>query len=323
MGRPVLHQPVMTYYNKTMMAHRTPEPPVATPQSLSQIRSMLAAGGLRPQKRLGQNFLIDGNLMIKLVGAAELDRQAVVLEVGGGTGSLTGLLLDQAAQVVTVELDRGLFGVLTGQFGDHPGSTLIHGDVLETKSRLSAVVLAALRAAAERVPGIPRFMCVANLPYQVASPLLLNALLCDLPFERLCFSVQREVADRIVAPPGTRDWGVLSVVLQACCDIRRVAQLPPQAFWPAPRVHSTALRLDVRPAAAADPPSWRRFAQVVRLGFSHRRKTLHYNLGQQYSAVAVQLACAAAAVDPQARAEVLPIDRWLALVAALPALETR
>ena len=162
------------------------------PQTLSEIRDLLASAGLRPHKKLGQNFLIDGNLMTKIVDAAGLEPDDTVLEIGAGTGSLTEMLLERAGHVVAVELDRGLAELLADRLAGRDNLTLLHEDVLQTKSRIAPVVLDALRHAAGGRPAL----LVANLPYHIASPLLINLLLCDVPFVHFCFSVQREVADR-------------------------------------------------------------------------------------------------------------------------------
>ncbi len=279
------------------------------PQTLSEIRDLLSSAGLRPQKKLGQNFLIDGNLMTKIVDAAEIEPHDTVLEVGAGTGSLTEMLLEQAGRVVTVELDRGLAELLADRLAGRDNFTLLHEDVLQTKSRIAPVVLDALRHAAGGRPAL----LVANLPYHIASPLLIDLLLCDVPFNRFCFSVQREVADRIAAKPSTKDYGPISILLQLCGNAHKITHLPPQAFWPAPKIESTALRIDVDPSRFPNKTLLRQFSDLLRLAFSHRRKTLKYNFKQQYEPSHFGPACAATGIDPGIRAEALSPEQWYEL----------
>ena len=271
------------------------------PQTLSEIRDLLATAGLRPQKKLGQNFLIDGNLMTKIVDAAGLEPDDIVLEVGAGTGSLTEMLLELAGHVVAVEADRGLAELLTDRLAGRDNLTLLHADVLQTKSQIAPVVLDALRHAAGERPAL----LVANLPYHIASPTLIDLLLCDVPFTRFCFSVQREVADRIAARPSTKDYGPISILLQLCGNVQKITHLPPQAFWPAPKVESTALRIDIDLSRFPAKALLQQISDLLRLAFSHRRKTLNYNLKQQYEPADFGPACAAAGIDPGIRAEAL------------------
>ncbi len=279
------------------------------PQTLSEIRDLLASAGLRPQKKLGQNFLIDGNLMTKIVNAAGIEPDDTVLEIGAGTGSLTEMLLERAHRVVTIELDRGLAELLADRLSGRDNLTLLHEDVLQTKSQIAPVVLDALRHAAGGRPAL----LVANLPYHIASPLLIDLLLCDVPFARFCFSVQREVADRIAAQPSTKDYGPMSILMQLCGTVHRITHLPPQAFWPAPKVESTALRIDIDLNRFPDKTLLRQFSDLLRLAFAHRRKTLNYNLKQQYEPALFVPACAATGVDLGTRAEALSPEQWYEL----------
>lgn len=303
------------------------------PQTLSEIRNILASAGLRPQKRLGQNFLIDGNLMTKIVNAAEIGSADIVLEVGAGTGSMTEMLLDRAGWVVAIEVDSGMFEVLAQRLAGRQNLTLLHQDVLRTKTSIAPKVLDALREAALRISdcgfrtsdsairnpqsetrnGAPTILLVSNLPYHVASPLLADLLLCDVAFTRYCFSVQREVADRLCAKPSTKEYGTMSIVLQMCGTIEKIAHIPPQAFWPAPKVESMALRFDIDLSRFPAKAMLQQFSDLVRLAFSHRRKTLNYNLKQKYEVAVFERACQAAGVETSLRAEAIPPQTWFDL----------
>lgn len=277
-------------------------------QTKTEIRAVFEALGVQPRKRFGQNFLIDGNLMRRLAAAAELGPDDVVLEVGPGTGGLTDLLVESAGRVVAVEIDRALAEFLRERFAGRANFTLIEGDVLHGKNRLAAPVVEAVKQAAAVSA---RAALVANLPYNVATPLLMN-LLHELPVvSRLCFTVQRDVAEKIEAAPRTKAYGPLSIVLQAATAIRRVAQVPASAFWPEPGVESTMLRLDVDRRHLAGPLDVARFTALLRDAFGHRRKTLKYNLSRCLDDEA--LAAAAEAFDLSRRPEDLSVDEWLTL----------
>jgi len=280
-------------------------------QTQREIQSLLAEAGLHPRKRYGQNFLIDGNLLRKLVAAAELRPTDVVLEVGAGTGSLTEELLARAGHVVAVEIDRGLQAICFQRFADQPHFTLVGQDVLERKSELSPLVHEALADRQGELGG--RLLLVANLPYQVATPLVIDLLLSDLPFERMCFTVQAEVADRFTARPGTRDYGPVSIFCQQLADVSRIARVPATAFWPAPKVASAMLKLQVRRERFPAPAVLGRWVALVQGGFRHRRKTLHWNLRALLSADELARLERIPSWDLSLRPEMLPPARWLEL----------
>ena len=284
-------------------------------QTKTEIAALLREAGLAPNKRFGQHFLIDGNLMQRLVAAGDPGRRDVVLEVGVGTGSLTEALLERAGHVVAVEVDRGLYGLAYERLGAVENVSLLHVDVLETKSRTSAQVLTAVRQACDRLGGPA--MLVANLPFNIASPLIVDLALCDLPLNRLCFTVQREVATRISAGPNGKDFGPLSVVLQAAGEIRFITAVPKQAFWPVPAVESTLLRIDLAADRRERLEALRNLNRVVRACFLHRRKTLAHNLRYAFPEAAASIA-ETGRWDLTRRPENLSVDEWIALAAEVP-----
>ena len=292
-------------------------------QTKSEIRSLLDAAGTRPCRRFGQNFLIDGNLMRALVASADLGAEDVILEVGGGTGSLTALLVGSAAHVVCVEIDAKLQAGLKSQFQHDAQFTLLCTDALASKNRLAPEMVAAVvRAAGSIEPGAQpspadstvrqgrRAMLVANLPYQIATPLIGNILL-ELPqIRRLCFTVQAEVGDRISAEPGSRSYGPISVLMQATCVVRRVARIPPEAFWPRPKVDSVMLRLDLKESPFMSIDKLRLFVSFVRSLFTHRRKTVRSALRRRFS---IEVPEAALALDLSLRVSMLGVEDWIGL----------
>jgi 16S rRNA (adenine1518-N6/adenine1519-N6)-dimethyltransferase len=241
-------------------------------QTLSEIKALLESHGLSPKKSLGQNFLIDHNLIRKLVDAAGVAPGDLVLEVGPGTGTLTEELLERVGpggRVVACELDDRLAALVAERAAALPNGaalTVVHADCLTPSRHVSPPVLRALRP-----PDRP-FALVANLPYGAATPLI-SALLVDHPRCRtIAVTVQREVADRLLAAPSSRDYGALSVIARAMAEVSRIAVLPRECFWPRPDVTSAMVLLRRRDhPLTADPAAFSRFCRVL---FAHRRKQL-------------------------------------------------
>jgi 16S rRNA (adenine1518-N6/adenine1519-N6)-dimethyltransferase len=293
-------------------------------QTLTEIRSLLDRASLRPQKQYGQSFLVDGNLMAKLVELAGPAAGQTVLEVGPATGSLTEELLARGAVVVAVEIDRGFCGLLRRRLGGHDRFVLIEGDVLAGKHALSAAVLDAVG----RQPHL-----VANLPYNLATPLLAECLLqswrslaagvgAGCRFERMTFTVQQEVADRITAGPGGGAYGPISVLTRLLADVQVGPALPPSAFWPRPRVSSRILRLDFLPERAVQLRSGDALMAALALAFGQRRKQIRSILrrkGAPFAAEALAGALSAAHVEPTCRAEQVTPEQYLVMANALAA----
>ncbi len=275
-------------------------------QTKQEIKQALQAIGAQPLKRFGQNFLIDGNLMRRLAASAELTGDDVVLEVGAGTGGLTDLLIAGAGQVIAVEIDRGFQDLLGRRFDQVEGFTLVRGDALESKHRLSAALIDAWSLAAPG--GGETTKLVANLPYQIATPLVLN-LLIDYPqVHRYCFTVQAEVGERFVASPGGKNFGPLAILSQTLCDTELIATLPPSVFWPEPAVKSVMLRMDTKRLNGMDQRQVRPFAALVRGVFDHRRKTLRSALGFVVAEDVRDKICAQ--VDATRRPESIGTEEW-------------
>lgn len=248
------------------------------PQTQSRIMRLLGARGLNPRRDLGQNFLIDLNLVRFVAEQAELSERDVVLEVGAGLGSLTGELAERAGAVVAVEYDRNLWELAQQALATSANVTLLNCDVLQSKSRLAPEVLAAVREELTAAPG-RRLKLVANLPYNVATPVISNLVASDLPWERMVVTIQYELAERMLAAPSTPQYGALSVWLQAQCDIEILRKLPPSVFWPRPQVDSAIVRFvpnAEKRARIADRASFHDYAREV---FQQRRKQLRGLLG--------------------------------------------
>ncbi len=284
-------------------------------QILSEIRAVLAGAGLAPQHRFGQNFLIDLNLMRKLVDAADLSPADTVLEVGPGTGSLTEILLDRGVRVVAVEIDHGFQAILRERLGTHPRFTLIQADALATKHCVNPLVLKILSEQPPDAGGA--YKLVANLPYQIATPLLVDLLQVTPPFERLTCTIQREVGERLAGQPRTDAYGPVSVVVQTLADVTPLAIIPPAAFWPRPQVESIMLTVRPRPPEQVEVDDVPAFVALVQRGFQQRRKMLR-RLLRELDESAAQAAFQRAGVSPDARPEELSPTQWRRLFRWLP-----
>lgn len=233
--------------------------------------------GIAPATRHGQNFLIDLNLVDLLVNSAELGPQDVVLEVGTGTGSLTAMMASKAAAVVTVEIDGHLFELASELLLDFDNVTMLKIDALRNKNNFDDQIMEAvgtqLAASPER-----RFKLVANLPYNIATPVVSNALLAPHVPHSMVVTIQKELADRMCASPSTKDYSALSVWMQSQCTVETVRVLPPSVFWPMPKVTSAIIRITIDPERRARIPDLKYFHQFVKVIFIHRRKFLRANV---------------------------------------------
>lgn len=262
--------------------------------SRREVVDLLAARGLRPSRALGQNFVVDPNTVRRVARLAGVGPADHVVEIGAGLGSLTLALAETGASVTAVEVDRHLVPVLREVVEPH-GVSVVEGDAL----RLDwARVLA----------GADEWVLVANLPYNVATPLVAD-LLDDVPqVVRMLVMVQREVADRLAAAPGSRAYGAVSVKVAYWATAHLAGRVPPTVFHPRPKVESALVAIARRPAPAVDPsivPADTLFA-VVRAGFGHRRKMLRRALAGHVAADCF----AQAGVRPEARAEELDVHAW-------------
>lgn len=242
-------------------------------QTISYLNRRFREVGLEPNKRHGQNFLIDLNLVRLIATSGELERSDVVLEVGTGTGSLTAMMAEAAGHVVTVEIDEHLHQLASEELEGFDNITMLRQDALKNKNRLSDGVLLPLQAVLDRDPKY-RMKLVANLPYNVATPIISNLLLLDAPPVLMSVTIQKELGDRMLARPSTKDYSALSIWMQALCEIQMVRVLPPGVFWPAPKVDSAIMQIRPIPEKRARVHDLRFFHRFVRALFFHRRKFL-------------------------------------------------
>ena len=273
------------------------KPVIASPQVTQHILNRFK---LRADKKLGQNFLIDEQVVRQIVAAAELSEADTVLEVGPGIGTLTQGLAESKAQVVAVELDTRLLPVLATTLEGYDNVRVVHGDILKVNIM-------------EEV-GVPNFKVCANLPYYITTPIIFALLEKRLPMERLVAMVQKEVAERMAAQPGGKDYGALSVAIQYYTEPEIAFIVPPTSFIPAPAVDSAVIvckRREKPPVEVCDEDL---FFRVVKAAFSLRRKMLSNslkNMGIKSEQVAKWLELAG--VDGKRRAETLSLEDFAKL----------
>ena len=269
--------------------NRPPIPPL-------DAAAVLKRYGLRPDKKLGQNFLQDSSALQKIADAAEIQADDCVLEIGPGLGSLTRYLADSARSVAAVELDPDLIPPLKAVLTPYPNMRIIHGDILELS--ISDLV------------DQPGYIAAANIPYNITSAIIRHLLESDPKPRRIVLTIQKEVAERICAKPG--DLSLLALSVQVYGSPRIVAKIPAGAFHPVPGVDSAILRVDIYDEPLIPREKLPRFFKLIKAGFGQKRKTLRNSLsaGLHIKTSEAQTMLNLAEIDPMRRAETLSIEEW-------------
>jgi 16S rRNA (adenine1518-N6/adenine1519-N6)-dimethyltransferase len=276
---------------------------IATPVRTKEI---LNKYGFSFKKSLGQNFLIDTNILKKIVSFANLTENSGAIEIGPGIGALTEQLARTSKKVVAFEIDQRLLPILTDTLSPYPNVKIIHNDVLEAD--VAEVI-------AEEFTEMNDIMVVANLPYYVTTPIIMKLLEEHLPIRGIVCMLQKEVADRISARPGTKEYGSLSIAVQYYTEAETVMIVPKTVFVPQPNVDSAVIRLTKREQPAVSVTDEAFFFQVTRASFAQRRKTLLNNLtsqlpdGKQKKEEILQ-ALSASGIDPARRGETLSLEEF-------------
>jgi 16S rRNA (adenine1518-N6/adenine1519-N6)-dimethyltransferase len=277
----------------------------------------VTAGGKAAKKpKLGQNFLADKRAAEKIVAALGDVSQKLVVEIGPGRGVLTELLAARAAHVAAIELDHVLGAQLRMAYALKPNVEIIEGDVLRIDFA-RFVGREAGTAGDTRLHRAPKAQVIGNLPYYITSPILLHLFEHHQHIEQIVILVQREVADRIAAEPGGREYGLLSATAQLFAKVEKLFTLPPGAFSPPPKVYSTVLRLTIAPRAEKLGVEPRAFLDFLKLAFAQKRKTLLNNLRQDYDEAAARKAIASAKLRPDVRAEAVELEKMARVFNAL------
>lgn len=272
---------------------------IATP---IRTKSILERFGFSFKKSLGQNFLIDLNILNRIVDFAELSEHSGVIEIGPGIGALTEQLAKRVKKVVAFEIDQRLLPILKETLESYPHAKVIHQDIL--KANVNEVIQEEFEKGQD-------LMVVANLPYYVTTPIIMKLLTDPLPIRGIVVMLQKEVADRIAASPGTKDYGSLSIAIQYYTDAKVVMTVPKTVFIPQPNVDSAVIQLTKRSKPPVDVQNEKFFFDVIRASFAQRRKTIMNNLSNSLSDKInkkdIENALAAAQIDPKRRGETLTI----------------
>ena len=277
-------------------------------------RAASAKAGSKP--RVGQHFLVNDSNAARIVDALGDISHSTVLEIGPGRGVLTSLLAKRTRRLIAIELDRVLAAQLRMKFALYPNVEIIEGDVLA----IDFNTLFGPKPGASR-PGLVQtpepVPVVGNLPYYITSDILLRLFEFRQCFSTIVIMVQKEVADRLAATPGTRDYGLLSATAQLYAKVERLFTLPPGAFSPPPKVHSSVVRLTMSPRVNALNVEEEGFIHFLKLSFGQKRKTLWNNLKTEYAPDLLKEALREAGVKPTVRAETLPLEKSAAIFRAL------
>lgn len=278
----------------------------------SHLKLLLAGRGIVPSRAMGQNFLVDGNILRLIVDAAALNAADGAIEIGPGAGVLTEALVEQAGRVTAIEKDARLYAFLRERFADARSLALVHDDALD-------VDLAALVAA-----GYTKM--VSNLPYSVGTRILMRLFEREPRPDLMVVTLQLEVGRRLTAPPGSRDYGLVSVHAQRLYDVEIVRRISGTCFYPPPEVDSAVIRLVRRPVPRATPSSLPHFRALVKGAFTRRRKQIQRVLQEMEEsprgmARATPEWFRVLGIDPAARPETLSAEQWCALSDALCAEE--
>lgn len=293
--------------------------------SASEVRDLLARFNLRPRKSLGQNFLVDDAALDRIVSAADLTPEDTVLEIGPGLGTLTRRLARAAGQVIAVELDQNLIPILRYTLAGYSNIELVHGDILkiDPPSLVGESLHGPTDHPTTRLPDYsttpsPHYKVVANLPYYITSAVIRHLLEAPARPSRLILTVQLEVAQRLIAGPG--DMSLLAVGVQFYGAPAIVTRIKAGSFYPAPKVDSAVVRIEVHAQPPVEVRDVDHFFAVVRAGFGQKRKQLHNSLriGLSLPAEVVEAALAKAGIDAKRRAETLALEEWAALAQTLP-----
>ena len=272
---------------------------------MKQLKELLDRG-IRLKQSLGQNLLMDPNLCAKLVAAADLQKGDPVLEIGPGAGALTVPILASGARVLAVEIDSRILPVLEDRFRGMPALTLQHGDILKFPlERLENF------AAGEKVK------IVSNLPFYSSTQILFQMADWRNLLSIAVIILQRELADRIISPPGTKEYGILSVRMQAVAKIHQLFTLPASVFFPKPKIDARALLMDFRHPLFPKDLDETAFVRCVKAAFAQRRKMLSNALGAAYGSGAARQALLECGIDPATRAERLSVNDFFRLTGAI------
>ncbi len=272
---------------------------------IGTIKYIQKAFGFKNAKSLGQNFLLDNSVIKEMADAAEISQEDLVIEIGPGIGVLTDEIANRAGRVVAVEIDKNLLPVLKYTLGKHNNVEVVNEDIL--KVDLEQII----REYGKEKKNVK---IMGNLPYYITTPIITELLERHVPANSITIMMQKEVAERIIADPGSKTYGALSIAVQFYCHVERVVDVLRDCFYPAPKVDSEVLKLTVKDKPSVEVKDQELFFKLVKAGFSQRRKTLLNSLQSGgFNKEVVRRALESAGIDPTRRAETLSLDEFAVL----------
>jgi len=280
----------------------------------SALKALLKDAGFKPSSRLGQNFLIDKNLLLWIVREAELSRDDLVLEIGAGPGILTRFMAPEAGKVVAVELQKNLFEIARRWLAEFSNVILLNCDALDGHHLLNREIEETIEREAKGM----NLKVVSNLPYSIATTVIAALLTGDLPVTRMLLTVQKEVAERLTARVGTKPYGSISVLVQATAHVRILRKIPPDVFWPKPKVYSSVIEILPDSTRKAEIDDLKFLERVTKGLFSRRRKTAQNAMRSLMRSVGLEERLAdklmvRCGIDPSARCETITPEQFVTL----------
>ncbi len=282
---------------------------IYTPKSINQMKNKY---GFKFTKSLGQNFLTDGNIIEEIVMASGAGPEDLIIEIGPGMGVLTEVAAQVAGQVIAIEIDKSLIPILEENLIDYDNVKVINQDVLKTD--INGII-----NQCKEEKGIKKVKIIGNLPYYITTPIIMKLLEENVEADSITIMLQKEVADRIKANPGTKAYGAISVAVGYYCTVDHVVDVPKEVFIPMPKVDSAVIRLNIVPERRVNVRNEELYFQVVKAGFGMRRKTLSNSLTllKGIDKAQIKEALERAGIDPQRRAETLDLEEFAALTDAI------
>ena len=272
------------------------------------------SGAFRHSKSLGQNFLKDAGVIAEIIEATDINEKDLIIEIGPGAGALTKMAADAAGKLVAVEIDKRLIPMLEARFGTRDDVVIVNEDILKTD-------MSALIRENRIIDGreAEHVRIIGNLPYYITTPIIMKILEEGVPADSITAMMQKEVADRIAAPPGNKEYGALSVAVQYYCEVTKICDVKRHMFEPQPKVDSAVLRMDVRKEKPVTVRDEKVFFQCIKAGFGQRRKTLSNSLSGAAGAGKEKIAqvLKEAGIDGNRRAETLTIEEFATIADCL------
>lgn len=265
-------------------------------------RKLIEQYGIRPSRRMGQSFLVDKNTIQKIVESAHIHQEDLVVEIGAGFGWMTALIAQKSRRVIAIEIDSRLSRILRDRFAEFKNIEIVEADILRYDF-----------ANAIKDKKHDKIRIIGNIPYSISSPILFHLLAHRHMIGDMTIMLQKEVSDRLMARPGTKAYGIPSIIFQMFAEISQVGLVPPTCFYPVPKIHSSVIKMVIRPTPLYPVKNIEFFKYIIRLAFSKRRKTLLNNLRHPDLPSDIEKVLSPSGIDGKRRAETLSIEEFAIL----------